>query len=178
MKNIIKEQIWQRVIQTFTATIPASGERVISQNELVVFNQRMVGFLPRIKEFFSWQLSKLEKNNIIPGGKYKAEDLVDDLYIMAYDHNQKVKGDVHLFNWLFAKAKELIEDTIIEVDFDNTFFKNIDNYTKVERDEMEERFSVDGDGDLVMEEELDDLSYRKNDYVLESAFIQSTNYEA
>jgi DNA-directed RNA polymerase specialized sigma24 family protein len=42
---------------------------------------------------------------------------------------------------------------------------------------MEENFSTDGDGDLVMMEEMDDFSYPKNDYVLNHVFVQDDKME-
>lgn len=36
---------------------------------------------------------------------------------------------------------------------------------------MDEKFTRDGDGDLVMLEELDDISYSKQDYTLADVFI-------
>jgi len=37
---------------------------------------------------------------------------------------------------------------------------------------MEENFSIDGGGDLLLIEELDDLSYNHNDYVLNHVFVE------
>jgi DNA-directed RNA polymerase specialized sigma24 family protein len=37
---------------------------------------------------------------------------------------------------------------------------------------MQEKFSTDGDGDLLMIEELDDNSYNHNDYILNHVFVE------
>ena len=42
---------------------------------------------------------------------------------------------------------------------------------------MEEDFSTDGDGDLVMIDELEDISYPKNDYLLNHVFVDDDNNE-
>jgi DNA-directed RNA polymerase specialized sigma24 family protein len=38
--------------------------------------------------------------------------------------------------------------------------------------EMQEKYSTDGGGDLLMIEELDDMSYNHNDYTLNHVFIE------
>lgn len=143
------------------------------QDDQAAFNSSMEKILPGVKSYIAHWLSRAIKNEKIPLGKYKVDDFVDELYIMAYDHFQEVKSDKDLHTWLFKKTDELIEDTEVEEDFDNFFFKNIDNYTKDEWAEMEEKYSTDGDGDFVMEEELDDPSYSKNDYALADVFIKN-----
>ncbi|MEZ5022249.1 MAG: hypothetical protein R2728_03105 [Chitinophagales bacterium] len=52
---------------------------------------------------------------------------------------------------------------------------NIKNMADYKRDELGKwkNFSTDGDGDFVMEEELDDQSYHKNDYELSDVFVDN-----
>jgi hypothetical protein len=176
MKNIIKTRIWKRTFQLFTQKM---FDPIVQKKERInhkYFDMLMEKILPAIRRYIAKRLDHAIKNDLIPEGKYKVEDFIDELYIVAYDHIVEVQEDTHLYKWLLRKAKELMEDTIIEVDFDHTFFKNIDDYTKYEREEMVEKYSIDGNGDLVMEEELDDLSYAKNDYELEEAFIENATF--
>ncbi len=42
---------------------------------------------------------------------------------------------------------------------------------------MEEKYSRDADGDFIMQEELDDISYNKNDYTLKDVFIENEEQE-
>lgn len=137
------------------------------------FDNLMERVLPEVKKYINSQFNIALKNKTLPEGKYQVEDLSDELYIEAFDNIQDLTDEHHLHRWLFSKADELLEDTIIEEDFDNMFFKNIDNYTKEEWEAMEEKFSRDGDGDLVMLEELDDHSYSKQDYTLANVFIEN-----
>jgi DNA-directed RNA polymerase specialized sigma24 family protein len=113
----------------------------------------------------------------LPEGKYKVEDFVDELYIEAFESIHEAKEDIYLYLWLFKKADEILDDIIVDEDFDNTFFKNIENYTKVEWEAMEEKISRDADGDLVMLEEFDDRSYLKFDYTLNNVFIEDNELE-
>jgi len=82
----------------------------------------------------------------------------------------------HLFS-LTGLAILILEETLVNEEFNEYFFKNIDDYSRPEWDEMEEKFSIDGGGDLVMIDELDDISYPKNDYVLNHVFIEDDKKE-
>mgnify|MGYP003152600917 FL=1 len=67
----------------------------------------------------------------------------------------------------------MLDDIIVEEEFDDIFFDNIDDYSKPEWDEMEEKYSTDGGGDLLLIEELDDMSYNHNDYTLDHVFVEN-----
>ena len=141
------------------------------------FNELIGKVLPGIKQYLTRQLEIAIKKHALPQGKYKVDDFVDELYIEAFDHIEEVKEDRHFYSWLFKKADEIFEDITIEEDFDNTFFKNIDDYTQVEWDAMKEEYSTDGDGDLVMLEEFEDSSYRKQDYTLLDVFVENNELD-
>jgi len=133
----------------------------------------MEKLLPKVKLYINRQLTASLKNKTLPQGKYKVEDLLDELYIQAYDNIQELTAND--FNrWLFSKADEILEDIITEEDFNNMFYKNIEDYSKVEWEAMEEVFTRDASGDLVLIEELDGSSYSKQNYTLQDVFIVNT----
>ncbi|MFK7812980.1 MAG: sigma-70 family RNA polymerase sigma factor [Maribacter sp.] len=141
------------------------------------FNSLLLKTFHQVKRYITIRLSTALAKGNLPKGKYKADDFIDELFIETYDHFAEVKGKKDLHSWLFKKANEILERTIIDEEFDDYFLKNIDEYSKPEWDEMEEKFSTDGDGDLVMIEELDDISYPKNDYVLNHVFVEDSKKE-
>lgn len=138
----------------------------------VSFNKQLLNILPELKKYSNGRLNTAIKKGDFSKNKYKADDFIDQLFIEIYDHIDEVKKEKNFYLWLFKKINELLEDIIIEEEFDDFFFKNIDNYSKPEWDEMAENYSIDGDGDLLMIEELDDMSYNHNDYTLNHVFIE------
>ena len=84
-----------------------------------------------------------------------------------------MENENNFYLWLFKKTNVLLEDISIEEEFNELFFTNIEEYSKPEWDEMQEEFSTDGGGDLVMTEELDDMSYNHNDYSLNHVFVEN-----
>lgn len=143
----------------------------------VFFNTQLLKILPEVKKYISGKLNAAIKKGHFSKNKYKADDFIDQLFIEIYNHIDEVKKEEDFYLWIFKKANELIEDSIVEEEFDDFFFKNIEAYSKPEWDEMEENYSTDGDGDLVLIEALDDRSYNHNDYMLNQVFIKDDEKE-
>jgi len=173
MKHTKDRKAWMSELHILVAKSLPNLKQLKHQGHQASFNELMEELLPGVKRYISRRLRVAVCNGHIPAGKYKVDDFVDELFIQAYDHIQEVKSGKDLHGWLFKKADEMLEDTAIEEDFDDTFFENIDDYGKEEWGAMEENLSTDGDGDLVMEEELDDYSYPKFDYTLKDVFVEN-----
>ena len=136
------------------------------------FNELVLKIIPQIRKYIAYRIDMAIKKGHFSKGKYKADDFIDQLFIIIYDNIQEVSTEKDFYLWLFKKTNELLEDSIIEEEFDEFFFKNIDEYSKPEWDEMQEKYSTDGGGDLLLIEELDDMSYNHNDYTLKNVFIE------
>tara|TARA_R110002012_G_scaffold160895_1_gene322878 strand:- start:31571 stop:32344 length:774 start_codon:yes stop_codon:yes gene_type:complete len=136
------------------------------------FNELLLKMLPEVKKYINQRLQTAIHKGHFSKGKYKAEDFMDQLFVEVYDSIEDVSNDNEFYVWLFNKTNDLLEATIVEEEFDNLFFKNIDDYTKPEWDDMVEKYSVEADGDLILNEDLDDISYHKTNYLLKQVFIE------
>lgn len=137
------------------------------------FSNYMQEVFPELRLYIDRQLDLAIERKTIPQGKFQTDDFLDDLYIKAYDHIQNLEEHVNFKVWLYREVDSLLSDAMEEEEFDEFFIKNMADYKQDELDEMEENFSTDGDGDFVMEEELDDQSYHKNDYELRNVFVDN-----
>lgn len=172
MKSTISYYQHQKGFRSFAEN--SFQELVILKKEedKEAFNKKMINILPGIKKYINGRLMSFIKKGHVPKGKYSADAFIDQLFIEVYDHIDEIKKEKDFYLWLFKKTNELLEDTVVDEAFDNLFLKNIDDFSKPEWDAMEENFSTDGDGDLLMIEELDDMSYNHNDYSLNDVFIE------
>lgn len=141
------------------------------------FNKLVLEIIPELRRYVNGRLSTALQKGHFPKGKYKADDFIDQLFIEIYDHIEAVENQEYFYLWLYKKVNQLLDDSIVEEEFDDVFFQNIDDYSKPEWDEMEEKFSTDGGGDLLLIEELDDLSYNHNDYELNHVFVEDKEKE-
>ena len=142
-----------------------------------LFNKQLIKILPAVKKYINRRLNTAIRKGHFTKNKYQADDFIDQLFIEIYEHVDEVKKSKDFYLWLFKKTDELLGDIIVEEEFNDFFFKNIDTYSKPEWDEMAENFSIDGDGDLLMVEELDDISYNHNEYTLNHVFIEDDEIE-
>ena len=167
----------KKEFNVFVASTFSDLARFKKEDNQEAFNSLLLKTFHQVKRYITTRLSTALAKRNLPKGKYKPDDFIDQLFIEAYDHFDKVKGKEGLHPWLFKKADELLENRIIDEEFDDYFLKNIDDYSRPELDEMEEKYSTDGGGDYVMIEELDDISYPKNDYVLNHVFVEDYKKE-
>jgi len=141
------------------------------------FNQLVLKILPEIRKYVNQRLNTAIKKGHFSKKKYKADDIIDQLFITIYDNIEEVENEDNFYLWLFKKTNDLLEDVIVEEEFNELFFKNIDDYSKPEWDEMQEEFSIDGEGDLLLLEEIDDVTYNEKEYCLEKVFVEDDEKE-
>lgn len=147
------------------------------EDDKTAFTDLMLKNFHQVNRYIRARLNTALTKGNLPKDKYKPDDFIDQLFIEGCDHFGEVRNKKDLHPWLFKKADELLEQAIIDEEFDDYFLKNIDDYSKPEWDEMEEKFSTDGGGDYIMIEDLDDMSYPKNNYILNHVFVTNDNKE-
>jgi RNA polymerase sigma factor (sigma-70 family) len=155
------------VTQTFQNIIQLKKD-----NNRSSFNELVLKIMPEMRKYINGRLNTALKKGHFSKGKYKADDIIDQLFIEIYDTIEDIDNENEFYLWLFKKTNDLLEDIIVEEEFDDFFFKNIDDYSQPEWDEMQEEFSTDADDDLIMIEELDDMSYNHNNYTLNHVFVE------
>lgn len=139
------------------------------------FNEELMQVLPEVKRYIVRALRLALAKGVISHNKYRPDDFFDQLIIEVWDHLDDVPSAAGFHTWLFERAEKLLEDMEVEEIFNAYYNENIDDYSRAEQAEMEEEFSTDGDGDLVMLEELDDISYSDHHYILKNIFLDDAH---
>jgi len=128
------------------------------------FGKKVLKATESVYPYVKHRLKIAEIKSHIPKNMYKASDIVDDaivdLYTSFEDKNLDAKEiKLHLFTLVDEKIKNIIEK--------EKFHKKampVDKILKEELQLLEEKFTVDADFDLIMEEELTDISYKQKDF--------------
>jgi len=157
-----------RIIMKKTYTRLVSFKKEGNQES---FNTELLKVLPNIYKYVDKRLSNAVANGKLNKGMFNPNDFTDQLFIEVYERLDEIKDENELHAFLFKTVDQLLEDSLIEEEFDHVFFDNIDTYSQPEWDAMEEKYSRDGDGDFVMLEDLDDSSFNKDNYTLNHVFI-------
>ena len=147
------------------------------QDDRQAFNNELLRLMPQVKNFVAKRLNAAILLGKLNKGMFSPNDFTDQLFIEVYDNWEYIENETELRPYLFKKVDELLDDSLTEEEFDHMFFENIDTFSQPEWDTMEEDFSTDGDGDLVMLEELDDRSLIQDDYTLNHVFVTDEEKE-
>jgi RNA polymerase sigma factor (sigma-70 family) len=177
MKNIIKHPNKTNEFNVYVSSSYVSLVQFKKEGETKAFNDLLLKVLPQVKQYVQHKLNVATANGKLDKNRFKAEDIIDQLFIEVYDHIDAVEVADNFHTWLFKKADELVEDLLVDEEFDTFFFENIDNFSKPEWDEMEEKYSTDGDGDFVLLEDFGNRQYLNNDYLLNAVFIEDKDKE-
>ncbi len=172
MKNTATHNKRERSLQK---SAPHSFNELLSlknQGDRGAFNEHLLKMLPEVEKFINRRLDAAIHKGHFPKSKYKAEDFVDQLFIEVYGSIGDVKNENDFYIWLFKKTNELLDKTIAKEELEDSLFKNIDEYSSAEWKQMSEKFSAEADGDLIMREDLEDVSYHKSKQSLKHIFIE------
>lgn len=175
MKNTLQYDKKQAEFHRFVNDNFETLKRLRNEDRREAFNELLLKVLPDIKRYITRGLRIALEKGVISHNKFEPEDLFDQLIIDVYDHLDEVPDKEEFHAWLFRRAEKLLEDMEVEEEFESYFYDNIDDYSRPELVEMREAFSTDGDGDLVMMEELDDISYKNHHYILKNIFLDDAH---
>ena len=139
------------------------------------FNETLLSVLPEVKRYITRGLRLALAKGVISHNKYKPDDFFDQLFIEVFDNLEDVPSAAAFHSWLFNRAEKLIEDMEVEEVYDAIFYDNVDEYSKAELAKLNEDFSTDGDGDLILLTDLDDISYRNHHHLLRNIFLDDAH---
>lgn len=175
MKNVLHYDQRQAEFHNFVNNHFESLMRLRTEDKGRAFNELLLTLLPDIKRYITRGLRIALSKGVISHNKYKPDDLFDQLIIDVWDNLHEVHDKDAFHAWLFKRAEKLLEDLEVEEEFASYFYDDIAAYSRAEQDQMLEEFSTDGDGDLVMIEELDDISYKNHEYLLKNIFLDDSH---
>ncbi|MGO4917976.1 hypothetical protein [Maribacter spongiicola] len=132
------------------------------------FYKKLEDFNYELKEFIHGSLKAAENQGNLDKGYYKADEILDEIYIEIYE-NYSLITDISEFQRLLFRAgiNKLEAIKSQEVPDDITYHSLL----KAELKSLNEKFTTDGDGDRIMFEELDDISYVQNKGWLDNIFL-------
>ncbi len=139
------------------------------------FNEKLITLLPAVKRYITRGLRLALSKGVISHNKYKPDDFFDQLFIEVYDHLEDVPSADAFHAWLFKRAEKLLEDMEVEEIFEAYYNENVEDYYQAELEKLDESFSTDGDGDLILLTDLDDISYRDHHYILRNIYLDDAH---
>ncbi len=126
------------------------------ENDFNLFYQKIEQFVPELKKFIAGSLKAAEDQAMLDKRFYDPDEMLDEVYLEAFREFSREKNQNELRRKLFKKALQKIaakeEDEVPDE-------VNTHSLLKKELKALSEEFTTDGDGDLILMDELDDISY-------------------
>lgn len=101
-----------------------------------------------------------EGQGVIDRGFYNAEGILDEIYLEVFKDITDIKDEERLKIILFSKAVQKIEEKKI-IEQETPDYLPTEKMLQQELDALDEKFTTQADGDLILNTELDDISYKQ-----------------
>ena len=131
------------------------------ENDFEQFYNKISSLVPDLKKFTARSLKAAESQGAIDRGFYNAEGILDEIYLEVFKDFSDIIDEEKLKTILFSKAVQKIEEKKI-IEQETPEYQSTEKMLKQELDALDERFTTQADGDLILNTELDDISYKQH----------------
>lgn len=125
------------------------------------FNKKVISATQHLQAYIKHRLYIAESTGIIPKNMYCSNDFIDEGIAKFYEDGYNIDMDPMAIKIKLFKIVDADLDVLFKKE---AFHKNTTSTSailKEELDSLEEHFTVDEDFDLIMNEELNDISYKQ-----------------
>ncbi len=133
------------------------------ENNFKQFYKNISTYIPELEKFTNKKLKIAENYGEIDKGFYTAIGILDEVYMEVFKTFSNEVSEADLRKLLFIKTIQKIEE---KTETENRFSDdvNIDDILKEEMELLNEDYTVDAGGDFILNEELDDISYKQKSF--------------
>jgi len=132
------------------------------KNSQYIFDKKVLSIIQYIHPYVKHRLYIAESTGIIPRKMYSSNGIIDDSIIKLYKKGYDKDAEPHHIKLELFK---IVDNDLEELFKKEAFHKktlSTDFILKDELDGLIEKFTVDEDFDYIMNEELNDISYKQN----------------
>lgn len=145
-----------------------------SKDNKQAFYEVYLRIIPQLKNYINTRLQELVHAGHFPHNFYEVDDFVDDLFISVYDNFKAFKSEEDFYMFLFKEMDRLLKNVARTEEELHQPLENIEVYAKAERDKLREKMTAQLDGDLILKQELDDVSYASQQLDSKTLFEETT----
>jgi hypothetical protein len=127
-----------------------------------VFDKKVLSIIQYIHPYVKHRLYIAESTGILPRKMYSSNGIIDDSIIKLYNRGFDKDADT---NHIKLELFKIVDNDLEELFKKEAFHKKTISTDFILKDELEgldEKFTVDEDFDYIMNEELNDISYKQN----------------
>jgi DNA-directed RNA polymerase specialized sigma24 family protein len=110
-----------------------------------------------LPKYIKRRIKAAEMTSAVKKGKFKIQELLDELYLMVYDRLESLpESTTAMNNWLYQLADELLEKLFRELEFEKNHFQDLERIVETEYQSQKEEYTEDGEEDIIPVEEWDE----------------------
>jgi len=138
------------------------------------FGRKVITILRKVRPYVKHRLYTAETTGIVPRNMYDTTGIIDDAVVKLYeDYEGKIENPSELKLKLF-KLISLRIDKLFKKEAFHKYTLSTSQILEKELEMLEEKITVDADNDLMMNEDLDDISYHQNNGNQPALFYDET----
>ncbi|MFL1011434.1 hypothetical protein [Flavisericum labens] len=125
------------------------------------FNNKVVSITQHLQAYVKHRLYIAQSTGIIPKNMYSSNDFIDEAIAKYYESGYNIEADTAEIK---LKLFKLVDTDLDELFKKEAFHKNTMSTHAILTDELnalEEKYTVDEDFDFIMNDELNDISYKQ-----------------
>lgn len=149
-------------------------EKYKSENDQRAFYATFVSIIPELRKYLGTRLAAMIHQGHFPHNFYKEDDFVDDLFISIYENFESLESEEDFYMYLFSEMDAILKTVERKEHNLHQPLEDIETYAKVERDRLREKITAQLDGDLILQQELDDISYAQNESAYTTIFEEDS----
>ena len=136
-------------------------QKLQEKSSQTIFDKKVLNIVQYLYPYVKHRLYVAETTRILPKNMYSSTGIIDDSIIDLYKNRYNPDADLgniklHLF--------EIVDDSLKVLFEKESFHKNTISTRYILEEELhnlEEHYTINGDMDYIMSEELDDISYKQ-----------------
>ncbi len=139
-----------------------SIENINDKATKLAFDKRVISATHQIHPYVKHRLYIAESMRVIPRNMYSSNGVIDESIAQFYESGFDIDSDVSTIKIKLFKIVSSYIDSIFKKE---AFHKNTISTRDIleeELDDLEENYTMDADWDFVMNEDLNDISYKQD----------------
>ncbi len=128
------------------------------------FGKNILKLVPEVKPYVRHRVYLTESMGLVRKNMYRSSEIINDAIIKIYESDiSKLSSYEDLRIKMFFFVKEALDSVLKEEVWSHDTIST-DKILHQELNKLKERFTMDADGDFVMNEELSDISYKQKEF--------------
>jgi len=141
------------------------------------FYELFLQTMPELRMYINTRLNEMEDKGKLLTNFFVSDDFVDELFIAVYEQFDNFRNAADFYTYLFTALNTILKRVVATETLLHDGVENITVYENLEIDKMRKKITAQLDGDIVLMDDLDDISYNTEHKEFTTVFQIDTVYE-